>query len=128
MKNTSKNENFNPTNSVAVNMDKSQYETHDNDEVITITPMEKQEIITLEYAVSHLFSGIEMSDNPTFKQIARALLRLLKVMLLFPIYSLYALTVLDERLDPKFWFILIVPFGSYWLYKCIPLILILLLK
>lgn len=114
--------------SISDNTDKSQYETHDNDEVIVITPMEKQEIITLEYAVSYLFSGIVISDNPTFKQILKMVLRLFKVMLLFPIYSLYALTVLDERLDPKFWFILIVPFGSYWLYKCIPLILILLLK
>ena len=127
MKNTSKNENFIST-SVSVNTDKSQYETHDNDEVIVITPMEKQEIITLEYAVSHLFSGIVISDNPTFKQILKMVLRLFKVMLLFPIYSLFALTVLEDRLDPKFWFILIVPFGSYWLYKCILLILILLLK
>lgn len=127
MKNTSKNENFTST-SVSGNTDKSQYETHDNDEVIVITPMEKQEIITLEYAVSQLFSGIEISDNPSFRHILKMFLRLLKVMLLFPIYSLFALTVLDERLDPKFWFILIVPFGSYWLYKCIPLILILLLK
>lgn len=114
--------------SVSVNTDKSQHETHDNDEVIVITPMEKQEIITLEYAVSYLFAGIEIPDNPSFKQILKMFLRLLKVMLLFPIYSLFALTVLEDRLDPKFWFILIVPFGSYWLYKCIPLILILLLK
>lgn len=123
MKNTSKNENFNSTNSVAVNMDKKPDETHDNDEVIVITPMDKQEIVTLEYAVSYLFSGIEITDNPTSKQIARALLRLLGVMLLYPFYSLYALFVLDNRLDPKLWCILIVPFGSYWLYKCIPLIL-----
>ena len=114
--------------SVSDNTDKSQYETRDNDEVIVITPMKKQEMITLEYAVSHLFSGIEIPDDPSFEHILKMFLRLLKVMLLFPIYSLYALTVLDERLDPKFWFILIVPFGSYWLYKCIPLILILLLK
>lgn len=114
--------------SVSDNTDKSQHDPRDNDEVIVITPMEKQEIITLEYAVSYLFAGIEISDDPSFKQILKMFLRLLKVMLLFPIYSLYALTVLDERLDPKFWFILIVPFGSYWLYKCIPLILILLLK
>lgn len=40
MKNTSKNENFIST-SISVNTDKSQYETHDNDEVIVITPMEK---------------------------------------------------------------------------------------
>lgn len=113
---------------VSVNTDKSQHDPRDNEEVIVITPMEKQEIITLEYAVSYLFAGIEISDDPSFKHILKMFLRLLKVMLLFPIYSLYALTVLDERLDPKFWFILIVPFGSYWLYKCIPLILILLLK
>ena len=127
MKNTSKNENFISTY-VSVNTDKSQHDPRDNDEVIVITPMEKQELITLEYAVSYLFAGIEISDDPSFKHILKMFLRLLKVMLLFPIYSLYALTVLDERLDPKFWFILIVPFGSYWLYKCIPLILILLLK
>ena len=114
--------------SVSNNTDKSQHDPRDNDEVIVITPMEKQEIITLEYAVSYLFSGIVISDNPTFKQILKMVLRLFKVMLLFPIYSLFALTVLEDRLDPKFWFILIVPFGSYWLYKCIPLILILLLK
>lgn len=114
--------------SVSDNTDKSQHDPRDNDEVIVITPMEKQEMITLEYAVSHLFSGIVISDNPTFKQILKMVLRLFKVMLLFPIYSLFALTVLEDRLDPKFWFILIVPFGSYWLYKCIPLILILLLK
>lgn len=113
---------------VSVNTDKNQHDPRDNEEVIVITPMEKQEIITLEYAVSYLFAGIEISDDPSFKHILKMFLRLLKVMLLFPIYSLYALTVLDERLDPKFWFILIVPFGSYWLYKCIPLILILLLK
>lgn len=128
MKNTSKNENFISTNSVVVNTDKPNVDPRDNDEVVVITPMEKQEMITLEYAVSYLFSGIEISDNPTFKQILKMFLRLLKVMLLFPIYSLFALTVLDDRLDPKFWFILIVPFGSYWLYKCIPLILIMLLK
>lgn len=46
--------------SISVNTDKSQHETHDNDEVIVITPMEKQEIITLEYAVSYLFAGIEV--------------------------------------------------------------------
>ena len=114
--------------SISVNTDKSQHDPRDNEEVIVITPMAKQEIITLEYAVSYLFAGIEISDDPSFKHILKMFLRLLKVMLLFPIYSLYALTVLDERLDPKFWFILIVPFGSYWLYKCIPLILILLLK
>ena len=121
------NENIISTN-VSVNTDKNQHDTRDNDEVIVITPMEKQELITLEYAVSYLFAGIEISDDPSFKHILKMFLRLLKVMLLFPIYSLFALTVLDERLDPKFWFILIVPFGSYWLYKCIPLILILLLK
>lgn len=121
------NENFISTN-VSANTDKNQHDTRDNDEVIVITPMKKQEMITLEYAVSYLFSGIVISDNPTFKQILKMVLRLFKVMLLFPIYSLFALTVLEDRLDPKFWFILIVPFGSYWLYKCIPLILILLLK
>ena len=114
--------------SVSGNTDKSQHDPRDNNEVIVITPMEKQEIITLEYAVSYLFSGIEIPDDPSFKQILKMVLRLFKVMLLFPIYSLFTLTVLEDRLDPKFWFILIVPFGSYWLYKCIPLILILLLK
>ena len=65
--------------SVSVNTDKSQHETHDNDEVIVITPMEKQEIITLEYAVSYLFAGIEISDDPSFKQILKMVLRLFKV-------------------------------------------------
>lgn len=114
---------LNTSTNVSVNTDKSQNDTQDKDEVIVITPMEKQEIVTLEYAVSYLFSGIEVTDNPTFKQIARALLRLLGVMLLYPIYSLYALFVLDDRLDPKLWCILIVPFGSYWLHKFISLIL-----
>ena len=113
----------NTSTNVSINTDKSQNDTQDKDEVIVITPMKKQEIVTLEYAVSYLFSGIEVTDNPTFKQIARALLRLLGVMLLYPIYSLYALFVLDDRLDPKLWCILIVPFGSYWLHKFISLIL-----
>ena len=111
---------LNTSTNVSVNTDKSQNDTQDKDEVIVITPMKKQEIVTLEYAVSYLFSGIEVTDNPTFKQIARALLRLLGVMLLYPIYSLF---VLDDRLDPKLWCILIVPFGSYWLHKFISLIL-----
>lgn len=112
----------NASTNVSVNSDKSQNDTQDKDEVIVITPMEKQEVVTLEYAISYLFSGIEITDNPTFKQIARALLRLLGVMLLYPFYSLYALFVLDNRLDPKLWCILIVPFGSYWLHKFISLI------
>lgn len=112
----------NASTNVSVNSNKSQNDTQDKDEVIVITPMEKQEVVTLEYAVSYLFSGIEITDNPTFKQIARALLRLLGVMLLYPIYLLYALFVLDSRLDPKLWCILIVPFGSYWLHKFISLI------
>lgn len=112
----------NASTNVSVNSNKSQNDTQDKDEVIVITPMEKQEVVTLEYAVSYLFSGIEITDNPTFKQIARALLRLLGVMLLYPFYSLYALFVLDNRLDPKLWCILIVPFGSYWLHKFISLI------
>ena len=113
----------NASTNVSVNSNKSQNDTQDKDEVIVIAPMEKQEIVTLEYAVSYLFSGIEIADNPTSKQIARALLRLLGVMLLYPIYLLYALFVLDNRLDPKLWCILIVPFGSYWLHKFISLIL-----
>ena len=128
MKNQIKSENINSSNNVIVNVDRKPEDITGDNDCFTITPMEKQEIITLEYAVSYLFAGIEISDDPSFKHILKMFLRLLKVMLLFPIYSLYALTVLDERLDPKFWFILIVPFGSYWLYKCIPLILILLLK
>lgn len=123
MKNQIKSENINSSNNVTVNVDRKPEDITGDNDCFTITPMKKQEIVTLEYAVSYLFSGIEVTDNPTFKQIARALLRLLGVMLLYPIYSLYALFVLDDRLDPKLWCILIVPFGSYWLHKLISLIL-----
>lgn len=128
MKNQIKSENINSTNNVSVNVDRKPEDITGDNDCFTTTPMAKQEVITLEYAVSYLFAGIEIAYNPSFKQIVKAFLRLMKVMLFFPIYTLYALTVLDERLDPKLWFILIIPFGSYWLHKCIPLILILLLK
>ena len=116
------------TNIVIVNMDKKPVDTHDNDEVILITPMEKQDKITIEYAASYLFSGIEVADKPTGKQILKLNLRLFGIIVLCPFYLLYALVIAEDRIDDRLWWVLVIPMVSFWLYKLIFLILSILLR
>lgn len=122
MKNTSKYENSKSTNNIAVSMDKKPEDTTGN-ACFTITPMEKQDKITIEYAASYLFSGIEVADKPTGKQILKLNLRLFGIIVLCPFYLLYALVIAEDRIDDRLWWVLVIPMISFWLYKCIFLIL-----